>query len=153
MGVSEHTNQAQRGNPNMPGKLASAVALTLFSATAFAGLSQPAPVSVDLDNQFANGDMQTAATDKNDAVYIGCGTRNADDGQGGVFKFAFCQAEDAEGDVAVCFTENPDLVDAVRAISDYSYISFAWSDDGAGNLTCASIGLSTQSFYLGKAKN
>jgi len=137
----------------MYGRISPAIALTFFSAAAMAGYQQPAPVNVDLDGRFAAGDMQTAASDKNDAVFIGCGTRNYDDGVGGTLKFAFCQAEDAEGDSAVCSTFNPDLVEAVRAVSDFSYVSFAWSDDGSGNLTCTSIGLSTQSFYLEKAKN
>jgi hypothetical protein len=134
-------------------KISPALGLMLFSAAAMAGLQQPAPVNVDLDGRFATGDMQTAASDKNDAVFIGCGTRNYDDGVGGTLKFAFCQAEDAEGDSVVCATFNPNLVEAVRAVSDFSYVSFAWSDDGSGNLTCTSIGLSTQSIYLDKAKN
>ena len=125
----------------------------LSSAAAIAGAQQPAPVQVDLDQSFASGDMQTAARDKSDSVLIGCGTRNIDDGLGGVYSYAFCQAEDAEGEYAACITENPSLVESVRAISDFSFITFAWSVDGFGNLTCESIGNSTQSIYLDKAKN
>ncbi|WDI31459.1 hypothetical protein PUV54_16025 [Hyphococcus flavus] len=126
------------------------VALTLMATAAFAGLRQPAPVAVDLDAQFASGDLITAADAKNDEVFIGCGTRNFDDGVGGVFRFAFCQAADAEGDRVVCNTSNPELVQTIREINDSGYIQFSWTDDGAGNLTCSATGFSTQSFYADK---
>ena len=128
-------------------------ALALLSAAAVAGLSQPAPVIVDLENRTASGDMLTAVTDKAENVFIGCGTRNYDDGNGGVFTFGFCQAEDADGEHIVCATLNPDLVQAVRAISDFSYIQFLWEDDGNGVASCTSIGISTQSFYIEKPKS
>lgn len=127
--------------------------LVLLSAAAVAGLSQPAPVFVELALKVAGGDMLTAATDKAENVFIGCGTRNYDDGNGSIFTFGFCQAEDAEGEIITCITENPDLVQAVRAISDFSYIEFRWEDDGNGGSSCTSIGISTQSFYIEKPKS
>jgi hypothetical protein len=36
----------------------------------------------------------------------------------------------------------------MRSTADFSFITFSWTDDGAGNLTCTRIGHSTQSFYL-----
>jgi len=122
----------------------------LMSGTAYAGQAAPVTVDVDLDINFANGDMITAFSDKDDDVFIGCGTRNFDDGAGGIFARAFCQAEDADGDRAVCFTTNPELVASVRAINYNSYVQFAWNDDGSGNLECYHMGFSTQSFYQDK---
>lgn len=117
---------------------------------ALAGLVQPAAVNVDLDNFFASGDLVAARTDKNDDVFIGCGTRNFDLGDGTLFSWAFCQATDEEGDSVTCRIDNNDLVQTVREINDSSYVTFSWTDDGQGNLTCSRMGFSTQSFYLGK---
>ena len=137
----------------MTSKITLLAALVLASTAAWAGLYQPAPVNVDLVEQFASGDMVSAANDtKNKDVFIGCGTRNFDDGLGGIFSLAFCQALDADGDTVTCLTQNPSLVEVVRSITDGSYIQFSWSDDGAGNLNCDTIGISTQSFYLDKVR-
>ena len=130
--------------------IATAAGAAFAATAAFAGMTQPAEVAVDLTAGTATGDMITARTSKDKNVFIGCGTRNFDDGAGGVFNFAFCQAEDAEGDHVLCNTQNPELVRTIREINDGSFITFAWTDDGAGNLTCTSMGFSTQSFYLGK---
>ena len=130
--------------------LALTLGAALISGSAFAGQAQPAIVNVDLAGSFASGDMITAFDDKNDEVFIGCGTRNTDNGVGGIASRAFCQARDADGDQAVCFTFNADLVETVHAINSDSYVQFFWTDDGSGFLTCQHIGLLTQSFYLDK---
>ncbi|MFT5675904.1 MAG: hypothetical protein ACI808_001839 [Paraglaciecola sp.] len=115
-----------------------------------AGQVQPAAVDVQLDIFFASGDLIAARTAKNDDVFIGCGTRNEEvDDDGTMFNWAFCQATDEEGDSVTCLTFNPELVRTVREINDSSYVTFSWSDDGLGNLTCKRMGFSTQSFYLG----
>lgn len=123
------------------------VASTLLAGGAYAGLVQPAPVMVDLNNMFAQGDQLTARTADNDVEFIGCGIRIFDDG-GNAFTFGFCQAQDSAEVAITCFTFNPDLLEAMRAASAYSFITFAWQDDGAGGAECVRIGFSTQSFYL-----
>lgn len=130
--------------------LALAIGAALISTTAFAGSTNPQPVQIDLDNMIGTGDMVTARGDKDDEVFIGCGTRNLSDGMGGLFSWAFCQGTDSEGDSATCFTFDPELVKTVREINDGSWITFSWTDDGSGTLTCNRMGFSTQSFYLGK---
>ena len=124
-----------------------AAALSLVAGAAFAGLQQPAEVIVDFDNGFASGDQYTARTSKNDVEFIGCGTRNFDDGTFS-FTFNFCQASDGDGNSVVCTTENPVLINAIEEISDFAYITFSWDDDGSGVLECIRVGSSTQSFYL-----
>ena len=57
----------------------------------------------------------------------------------------FCQAgltQDATQQVS-CFSDNPVMLEAIKSISDYSYIVFKW--DASGN--CTTVGNSTQSFY------
>ena len=123
--------------------------LTLLAGIAYAGLVQPAIVDVDLDNMIALGDQFTARTSTNETEFIGCGTRNLDDGVN-QFAFGLCQAEDSEGDFIVCFTQNSSLIDEIRGLSAYAFITFSWQDGGFGGTECTRVGFSTQSFYLPK---
>jgi hypothetical protein len=91
--------------------------LGMLAGVAFAGLSQPAPVMVDLVNMFAQGDQLTAKTSDNDVEFIGCGIRVIDDGVDPLFSFGFCAAADSEENQITCFTENADLLDAMKATS------------------------------------
>jgi hypothetical protein len=91
--------------------------------------------------------MWTARTADNDVEFIGCGTRVVDVG-GDPFLFGFCQAQDADENKIVCFTQNQDLLDAMKSPSDFSFITFSWVDDGSGGIECIRIGFSTQSIYL-----
>ena len=127
-----------------------AIALTvLFSTTlAFGGLVQGVNVEVGLNpdgSGGASGDMVSARFSENLTEYIGCGVRiNSDPTFGFVLEFAFCQAVSADGTAAFCSTEDPILVDAVRSISDFSFLTFGFDENG----TCRRIGNSTQSFYI-----
>ncbi len=133
-------------------KLLIPLALLMFSVTAFSGLTRSVPVTIDLVNGNASGDMITARNSDNDFEFIGCGLRAFEDGVGGVFYFGFCQAQLEEGAPVNCFTQNVDLLEGINLISDSSFITFSWNDDGNGGLTCWRIGSSTQSFYLSKQK-
>jgi hypothetical protein len=119
--------------------------LALVSSVAVAGQAQPAAVEVDLVNMSAHGDMRTARNDKDKDVFIGCGVRTL---VGGAepFYFGFCQAEDAEGERIVCSTLDPDLLFAMNATADNSFVTFSWNEVDE----CTRIGFSTQSFYLPK---
>jgi len=128
--------------------LSSITVLTLLAGFAYAGFVQPSPVAVDLVNMTALGDQLTARTSAGNTEFIGCGTRHFDDGTGNSFRFGFCQARDADGDEITCFTENDNLIDEMRANSDYAWITFSWIDDGFGGTECTRVGFSTQSFYL-----
>lgn len=120
--------------------------LTLLAGFAYAGLVAPAPVVIDLDNRFAQGDQFTARKAMNDHEFIGCGSRTLDDGVIPLFRFGFCQAVNSEGDEIVCFTERASLLDEIRATSAYAFITFSWDE----NDECTRVGFSTQSFYLPK---
>lgn len=134
-------------------KVVAVTLLALGSATAFAGLVQPAPVVVTLNpdgSGTAFGDMATARFSDNDVEFIGCGVRRIS-GPGGPILFAFCQATTADEVAGFCETEDPVLVESIDGLSDYSFITFGWNADG----TCRAIGFSTQSFYIpdhGKTK-
>jgi hypothetical protein len=124
-------------------------ALVLGSSVAMAGLVNDFPVAVTLNpdgSGTAVGSMTTARFSKNNVEYIGCGLRRNDDGAGGVFLFAFCQASTADEIVGFCETDNPALIASIGDQDDFSFIVFGWNAAGE----CRSIGNSTQSFYIPK---
>lgn len=118
--------------------------LSLASSAALAGLTQPFVVEVDLVNRIASGDTVTARYSRNDVEFIGCGIRKIEDGVGGVFTFGFCQAQNIDEEQITCFTENPELLDAISSQPDFAFITFSWDEDEV----CTRIGNSNQSFYL-----
>jgi hypothetical protein len=121
-----------------------ACALALAAGSALAGATNPQPVKIDLDVRQAEGDMATARFAKNDVELIGCGINYVADGVGGAFVFGFCQAVDANDVYAVCFTQDPGLVEAIQSISDFSFIRFDWDEYDF----CTRIDISTQSLYV-----
>lgn len=124
-------------------KILIAAAAAFASTAAMAGFKQPAPVDVDLVNRIALGDMVSAQAAIDTVTFIGCGIRKIATGAG-VVTTGFCQAADAAGETFTCFTQDPDLLDATSSTADFSFITFAWNEDGE----CTRIGFSTQSFYL-----
>ncbi|NWG70666.1 MAG: hypothetical protein HXY23_03525 [Parvularculaceae bacterium] len=125
-----------------------AAAVAALAASAYAGFAQPAPVDVDLTAGLAQGDQLTARIDADPDVFIGCGSRTIRTGGGTLVRTGFCQAKDAADEAVLCFTQDADLLDAIRALSDFAFITFSFVDDGAGGFECRRVGSSTQSFYL-----
>lgn len=130
--------------------------LMLLSVAAYAGLAQPAAVTIDYfeGGGIASGDLITARNSDNEFEFIGCGIRAFDDGAGGATDWGFCQASLEEEATVTCFViDNAELMEGINVLSDSSYVTFSWDDDGEGNLTCNRVGASTQSFYLLKSKS
>ncbi|TQV76806.1 hypothetical protein FLL45_02285 [Aliikangiella marina] len=123
---------------------------TLMSGSVLAGLTQPAEVTIDTENRLATGDMNTARRSDNEFAFIGCGVRVISVSETEVINFGFCQAGigEAEEERITCFTQNAQLLDGIKSIADYSYVTFSWDENG----DCTRIGNSTQSFYLPKVK-
>ena len=132
----------------MKARLLLTVFMAVFASSSHAGLDLPEPVTVDLVERLANGDLWSARFDdeKDDAEFIGCGIYTLQDGLGGAIAFAFCQARDVDENLAFCATQNPGLIEAIRAIADFSSITFRWDELGE----CTDIGSSTQSYFLNK---
>jgi hypothetical protein len=116
----------------------------LVAPLALAGYVQPAPVVVDLEGGIATGDMVSARFAGNDVELIGCGVRVFRLESGDLFEVGFCQASDANGVEAFCSTEDPGLLNVMKATGDLSFVVFAWDAE----LQCTRIGFSTQSFYI-----
>ncbi len=118
--------------------------LALVSSISIAGYIQPATVTIDEAAMYATGDQWTARTADNDVELIGCGVRWFDDGLGNSYAYGFCQATDANEVKIICTTQNEILLDVIKALSTFSFITFSWNADNE----CTRIGMSTQSFYL-----
>jgi hypothetical protein len=121
--------------------------LAMSSTLAMAGKVNVYPVTVTLNadgSGNASGNMASARASANDVEYIGCGVRARDNGAGGATFSAFCQAGDAAGITAYCWTNNRELMDVIQNVADYSFVTFSWNTDG----NCNFIGISTQSFYI-----
>lgn len=131
------------------GKLLTAFCMVMFSGIAYAGLLTSFPVAVDINadgSGAAQGNMASARYSDNDVDQIGCGVRTLFDPSFGALEFGFCQAVDAEGDGAFCFTDSPDLIDTMKVMSDQSYVTFRYDE----NQSCTYVGFSSQSQYLGQ---
>ena len=121
--------------------------LTLSSSIAMAGLVKTVPVTVTVNadgSGSANGSMASARASGNDVEYIGCGVRRYANAAGGADAYGFCQASDAKGVTAYCFTTNADLLDSFENVADYSFVTFNYDAEGQ----CQLVGVSTQSFYI-----
>ena len=122
--------------------------LAALSSAVFAGLVQPAPVTItvspDDSSTSASGDMITARFSDNEVENIGCGVRVIENEFGG-FQFGFCQAIDSDETSVFCSTQNADLLEAMKAVSAYSFITFSF-DNVSGE--CTRIGFSSQSLYI-----
>jgi len=65
------------------------------------------------------------------------------------FLVGFCQAQVVEGESVICFAyDNPELVDQIKSLASFSFITFRWDDEG----NCTYIGSSTQSQYIPSKK-
>lgn len=129
-------------------QLLSAVALTCLAQTVMGGATITSPVDVNLDGRTAIGGQLSARVSDNTNEFIGCGTRIFDDGLGNSFAFGFCQAEDAAGDAIFCSTQTPGLIDAMKSLTAYAFITFSWREVEPDVFECIRVGFSTQSFYL-----
>lgn len=127
-----------------------AILLAGFSMSTLAGSSIDSPVEIDMEAKSALGNMKTARFSSNEFEQIGCGTRTIGATETDpAFSWGFCQAQVAEGESVICFAyDNPELVDQMKSLASFSFITFRWDDEG----NCTYIGTSTQSQYIPSKK-
>ena len=127
-------------------KVVSMGALILSSSAAMAGYVASIGVTIEFSDSgggHAYGSMSGARFSDDENEAIGCGVRRY--GGNNPHIYGFCNAIAPSGTPQVsCYTENPDLIESLATLSDYSFITFAWNADGE----CMSIGVSTQSQYI-----
>jgi hypothetical protein len=128
-------------------KLITIGVLALSSSIAMAGLVKSVPVTVTVNadgSGTASGSMASARASGNDVEYIGCGVRKRVNATGGADTYGFCQASDAAGVTAYCFSDNAELLDGFENVADFSFVTFSYDAEGQ----CRHLGVSTQSFYI-----
>ena len=123
--------------------------LSLFSPLIWAGSTSDIFVEIDLIERHAKGNMLDARFSENEFERIGCGLSSYVLSNGDIAQQGWCQASLTKGENTICFTENWALIDSIKAIDDYSYISFRWDKVG----DCTSVYVSTQSQYIPKNVN
>ena len=116
----------------------------LFSSVAWAGVTSYQPVEIDIDNMSAKGNMVDARFTANKFERIGCGLSTYVYSDGETSVQGWCQVSLSEGKNTICFTEVPDMLEMIKSIDDYSYISFRWDKSG----DCSFIHISTQLQYI-----
>ena len=110
------------------------------------------------DRGLASGQMWSARSSENDVEGIGCSYKAMErtDGTGGiyVYKWGFCQARDVNEVHVICWTENPELLDAMQATSPFAWVRFGFTEPEhdlawrEGVRRCTRFDYSTQSFHL-----
>ena len=138
-------------------RLISSVVVTaalLFSVTAFSGQSALIPVTIDWDNRVASGNMLGARSTANDVEHIGCGRIVSDFNFGTaerpLYNYGFCQAVNAEDEIVICLTEDPEMLEVLTTISSHSFIRFGFYEEELypGNYECSFLYVSSQSRYI-----
>lgn len=134
------------------------VVLTLMSSVLYAGRATVNEgVEINFDQGWADGVMWPTRSSDNDVEYIGCSYKGAAEPflspnmpwKKPVTQWAWCHAMDADQAYVACFTNNEDLLNALRAISPFSYVRFAFTDLDAHNIgECTRFDFSIQSLHL-----
>ena len=112
------------------------LALSSNSLPAWAGSVNLSEVEVGTN--FAKGTMAGARYSGDSQQYIGCTFDN-------YYPFVQCSARDKTGRSFACGSNDVRYVDAVKAITDYSHISFS---SVPGNTSCSDIIVTNSSSHL-----
>jgi hypothetical protein len=106
-------------------------ALATVAGVAMAGATLGYQVGINDTYKFAVGAIATTRNTPDSVQYIGCYHNAYTSGA----SYANCYAVNAAGVSRTCYTVNVNMVEAIRSISDESYIYFQWNTDG----TCSYV--------------
>jgi len=112
---------------------AGAVALLLTGTSAWAGLKQTWLVGVDAQQSEAWGSIGAARASPDTVQMMGCSLYSFAYGS----ESASCMAITSAGMKVTCTSTTPAIVNAVRSVTDSSYIFFRW--DSAGKCTYLAV--------------
>jgi hypothetical protein len=138
------------------------VGLALMSSALYAGrATENTGVEINFDAGWAAGVMWPVRSSDNDVEYIGCSYKGVEQPfhspnmpwNKPVTQYAWCHAMDASEEYVACFTKNQDLLDALKAISPFSYVRFEFVDlveipEGGWVGECTRFDFSIQSMHL-----
>lgn len=118
-------------------KVLTAVALSLIAGSAMAGFTNH--YQVNISGNTAWGSFIGARNSPDATQYIVCASVNFTSST----PYVTCQARTAAGVSKYCTSTDPGHMEAVRGLSNESYIYMTWTDTG----TCNYIYVSTGSIY------
>jgi hypothetical protein len=105
--------------------------LATVASVAIAGASWGYQVGINDTYKYAVGSFAATRNSTDTLQYIGCYHNAYTSGA----SYANCYAVNAAGVGRTCYTVNTNMVEAIRSISDESYIYFQWNTDG----TCSYV--------------
>ena len=133
------------------------VVLVFMSSALPAGFyGLDATVSIDFGEGVASGNMWFTRSSKNNIEVIGCSYKGAaapDESPWwpaeDIYRWGWCRAMDANDVHVLCLTKDPNLLDAMQAMSPFSYIRFKFTNLDENNVgDCTRLDFSTQSQHL-----
>lgn len=102
------------------------VGLSTVSSLAFAGAQAQAPVTVDANARTASGSLGTTRNFGGWIEMLGCSSTAVAGGG----SYANCTAQDAAGTYVMCWSYDPEIVQAARSMNGDSFIAFGWEKNG-----------------------
>jgi len=122
----------------------------LLSSYAFAGEFQIAPVEIDSDNQWAQGNLIAARFSKNEEERIGCAVGNGrlSPGHPDRDHYAYCEASLGNGVDAYCITYDTAMIDTIAGINTLSFVFFQWENGLDGMSYCTHVTVATRSIHI-----
>jgi hypothetical protein len=111
----------------------------LFIGTAQAGFKSSYTTFVDTTGRSAYGDAASARSAANPSSYIGCSIQGFSSGSGQVI----CEATNAAGASAACYSNNPTIIQAAASGGSSSYYYFTWD----ASSQCTYLYVSNASVY------
>lgn len=126
--------------------IASVIAMTCLSFTAFAGEKGPQPVVIEDSFQVASGSLGSARNWPDTRQFIGC---ELSAGAGGTAFFARCYATDATGKFAQCATTDTNQIRVIEFTGPDSLVQFSWIPGTSvyGYNKCGTIAVTNGSSY------
>lgn len=134
-----------------------AIVLVLVPATMYAGTAATSELSIEFTSEgsgVASGNMWLARSSRNDVEVIGCSFKGeVDPDTFESWNWGWCRARDASGVQVLCLTYDDNMLDAMQAISPFSWVRFVFENatqdtDGSWIGDCTRFDISTQSLHL-----
>jgi hypothetical protein len=132
------------------------IALVFVSSALYAGTAATVPLTIEWESGVpveAFGNMWLVRSSENDVEALGCSFKGGTDDWNTDDKWGWCRARDAGGVSVRCWTYDENQLDALQAISPYSFVRFRFAGAeqnqfGVWEGTCTLIQISIQSLHI-----
>lgn len=122
----------------MPMRIMVGIGVLMFGGTAVAGEKLVKEVTINQVSRWAFGSLGGVRNSYDTTQVLACEISARGDSINGL-----CTATDANGATAFCTTTKPNMLEAIKSISDTSYVLFEWD----AMLNCTAISVRNGSSY------